>query len=191
MSPAATIRHRRTMTRLLRVALPLVVSVGALAACGGSASTPHVAAAGAASSGSHTTTPASVTQLIHTAAQCLRDHGVPNFPDPVVDTHGHIQYDQQVINNLPAAVSQAAQHACQSQINAAESHAAAAEPAATPQEIQQATQFAQCMRQHGWPHFPDPDSHGGFELTNPHDGPPSKNDPSWQACRGRLGTRSQ
>ena len=59
---------------------------------------------------------------------------------------------------------------------------------ATPQEIQQATQFAECMRQHGWPNFPDPDSHGHFEVTNPNDGPTTKSDPSFQACRARLAT---
>ena len=89
----------------------------ALAACGGSSSTPHVAAAtsaGRAQSASHSNAPQSVAQLIHTAAQCLRDHGIPNFPDPVVDTHGNIQYDDQLIKNLPAAVTQRAQLACQS-----------------------------------------------------------------------------
>ena len=166
----------------------------ALAACGGSSSTPHVAAAtsaGHAQSASRSNAPQSVTQLIHTAAQCLRDHGIPNFPDPVVDTHGNIQYDDQLIKNLPAAVTQRAQLACQSEINAAETAANNAQPAATPQEIQQATQFAQCMRRHGWPNFPDPDSHGRFELTNPHDGPTTKNDPSFQACRAQLGPRAR
>jgi len=183
------------MTRLLRVALPVVVSAVALAACGGSSSTPHVAAAssptGHAASAAHSNAPPSVTQLIHTAAQCLRDHGIPNFPDPVVDTHGQIQYDEQLIKNLPAAVTQRAQLACQSQINAAQSAAANAQPPATPQEIAQATRFAQCMRQHGWPNFPDPDSHGGFELSNPHDGPTTKNDPSFQACRSIMASRAQ
>ena len=183
------------MTRLLRVALPVVVSAVALAACGGSSSTPHVAAAssptGHAASAAHSNAPPSVTQLIHTAAQCLRDHGIPNFPDPVVDTHGNIQYDDQLIKNLPAAVTQRAQLACQSQINAAQSAAANAQPPATPQEIAQATQFAQCMRRHGWPNFPDPNSHGSFELNNPNDGPSSKNDPSFQACRAQLGPRAR
>ena len=191
------IRHRRTMTRLLRIALPLVVSAVALAACGGSSSTPHVAAASSqpgqrtAAAGGHSTAPPSVTQLIHTTAQCLREHGVPNFPDPVVDTHGNLQYDDQLIKSLPAAVAQSAEQACQSQINAAESAVPAAQPAATPQEIQQATQFAQCMRQHGWPNFPDPDSHARFELSNPNDGPASKRDPSFQACRAELAPRAQ
>ena len=177
------------MTRVIRVALPLVVSVVTLAACGGSSSASHVATASPrpGQTGTvHATAPQTVTQLIHTAAQCVRDHGIPNFPDPVLDIHGYPQYDDQLIRSLPAAVTQRAVNACSRQINAAQSLAPHPQPPATPQEIQQATQFAQCIRQHGWPRFPDPDSRGGFELSNPHDGPPSKNDPSWQACRARL-----
>jgi hypothetical protein len=195
MSPAPPIRHRHSMTRLLRAALPLVVSVVALAACGGSSSTPHVAAAsspsGPAGAARHSSAPPSLTQLLHSAAQCVRAHGIPNFPDPVVDTHGNVQYDDQLIKNLPVAVTQNAEHACASQINAAQSAAAPVQPAATPQEIQQATQFAQCMRQHGWPNFPDPDSHARFQLSNPNDGPATKNDPSFQACRTELAPRGQ
>jgi hypothetical protein len=171
-------------------ALPLVAFVIAVTACSGSSSTPHVAAAPGAAA-PHTTAPAALTQLIHTAAQCLRDHGIPNFPDPVLDTHGDLQYDDQLIKNLPAAVSQAAQQACRSKIDAAQASVAAAQPAATPQEIQEATQFAQCMRQHGWPNFPDPDSHGSFQFSNPNDGPQNKRDPAFQACAARMGTRSQ
>jgi hypothetical protein len=179
------------MTRTLTTALPLATFALVFTACSGASSTPRVATASGATAGVHTTASASVTQLIHTAAQCLRDHGIPNFPDPVVDTHGNIQYDDQLIKSLPAAVSEAAQLACQTQINAAQSSASAARPPATPQEIQQATQFAQCMRQHGWPNFPDPDSHASFELANPNDGPKDKRDPSFQACRAKLATRSQ
>ena len=133
------------MTRVIRVALPLVVSVVTLAACGGSSSAPHVATAS---------------------------------PRPGQTGTAHA--------TAPQTVTQRAVNACSRQINAAQSLAPHPQPPATPQEIQQATQFAHCMRQHGWPRFPDPDSRGGFELSNPHDGPPSKNDPSWQACRARL-----
>jgi hypothetical protein len=186
------------MTRLLRIALPLAVSAVAVVGCGGSSSTPHVAAASSppahANTSGHSTASPGVTQLIHTAAQCIRDHGVPNFPDPVVDAHGDIQYDQQIINNLPAAVTQTVQQACKTQITAAESAAQsaadAAQPAATPQEIQQATRFAQCMRQHGWPNFPDPDAHGGFSPANPNDAPTSKSDPAFQACRALMTPRA-
>jgi hypothetical protein len=179
------------MTRSLITTLAVAAFVITATACSGSSPSAHVATATGATARHGPSAPVSVTQLIHTAAQCLRDHGIPNFPDPVVDTHGNLQYDDQLIRSLPVAVSEAAQTACQSQINVAESAVGAAQPAATPQEIQQATQFAQCMRTHGWPNFPDPDSHARFDLTNPNDGPTTKTDPSFQACRAALAPRSQ
>jgi hypothetical protein len=176
------------MTRLALIVGACAVTA---AACSGGHLTPQVATATGAAHTSATAAPASPTQLVHIAAQCLRDHGVPNFPDPVFDTHGNLQIDDQLLKSLPVAVAQAAENACKTQINAAQAAAGAAQPAATPQELAQATRFAQCMRQHGWPHFPDPDAHGGFQLTNPSDGPPTKTDPSFQACRAQLGTRGQ
>jgi hypothetical protein len=160
-------------------------------ACGSSHSTPQVARATGAAHAAPPNRHAGETQLIHTAAQCLRDHGIPNFPDPVLDTRGQPQIDQQLLNSLPASVTQAAEQACRAQIDAAQQSADAQRPPATPQELAQATRFAQCMRQHGWPNFPDPDAHGSFSSSTPGALPPSKRDPSWQACRSQLGTRGQ
>jgi hypothetical protein len=169
--------------------------LGGAVACGGG-STPHVASAlsagasrtsGAGAPSSRQTT----TQLIHTAAECLRQHGVPNFPDPVLDSHGEIQVDDQVIKSVPAAVAQAAEHTCASQINSARAAADAIQTAATAQEIQQATQFARCMRQHGWPNFPDPDRFGKFTAGTPGAIPATKNDPSFQTCRHLLNTQGR
>src|SRR6516164_2912405 len=140
------------MTRVIRVALPLVMSVATLAACGGSSSAPHVATASprpGQTGAAHATAPQPVTQLIHTAAQCMRDHGIPNFPDPVLDTRGQPQIDNQLLNSLPASVTQAAEQACRAQIDAAQQAADAQRPPATPQELARATRFAQCMRRHG------------------------------------------
>jgi hypothetical protein len=134
---------------------------------------------------------AGATQLIHTAAQCLRDHGIPNFPDPVFDTHGQLQIDDQLLRSLPASVTQSAEQACTAQIDAAQQAAGAQRPVATPQELAQATRFAQCMRQHGWPNFPDPDANGSFRSSPPGAMPPTKSDPSFRACAGQLGTRGQ
>jgi hypothetical protein len=172
----------------------LSILAGAVA-CGGG-STPHVASAiaagashpsGAGTRASHRST----TQLIHTAAECLRQHGVPNFPDPILDSHGQIQIDDQVIKSVPIAVAQAAEHSCASQIDAAQAAAEAIRPVATAQEIQQATQFAHCMRQHGWPNFPDPDRFGKFTSNQPGATPATKNDPSFQTCRHLLTTQGR
>jgi hypothetical protein len=175
------------MTRLQIILLGGLVAVAA--ACSGARSTPQVASAAGALHGTATSAPAGATQLVHRAAQCVRDHGVPNFPDPVFDAHGRLQIDDQLLKTLPSAVVQSIQQACQTQINAAQAAANAQQPPATPAELEQATRFAQCMRQHGWPNFPDPDAHGGFDTSTPGAGPASKTDPSIQACRNQLPTR--
>jgi hypothetical protein len=176
------------MTRLALIVGALAIGA---AACSGGHPTPQVATATGAPHTTATVAPAGVTQLVHTAAQCLRDHGIPNFPDPVLDSHGHLQADDQLLNSLPAAVAQSVKNACKTLIDAAQASVDAAQPAATPQELQQATNFARCMRQHGWPHFPDPNAHGGYQTTNPSDGPTTKSDPSFQACRSQLATTGQ
>jgi hypothetical protein len=88
-------------------------------------------------------------------------------------------------------VTQAVEQACRAQIEAAQQAADAERPPETPQELAQDTRFAQCMRQHGWPNFPDPNAQGQFVSSTPGALPPTKSDPSFQACRSQLGTRGQ
>jgi hypothetical protein len=181
---------RRTARHAVRISL-----LGALAfagaACGSTHSTPQVARATGAAHTAPAPGRAGTNDLIHTAAQCLRDHGIPNFPDPVLDTRGHLQIDEQLLNSLPDSVTQSAEQACRAQIDVAQQAADARRPAVTPQELAQATRFAQCMRQHGWPNFPDPDANGNFTSSTPGAMPPTKTDPSVQACRSQYGTRGQ
>jgi hypothetical protein len=49
--------------------------------------------------------------------------------------------------------------------------AAGASSGAGQAPYQQALAYAQCMRSHGLPRFPDPDSQGQFQLTGPEVGP--------------------
>jgi hypothetical protein len=172
-----------------------IVLLGAAAivplACGSGHSTPQVASATGAAHSPPASGRTAATQLIHTAAQCVRDHGIPNFPDPVFDTRGQLQIDDQLLHSLPASVTQAVEQACRAQIEAAQQAADAVRPPETPQELAQATRFAQCMRRHGWPNFPDPNAQGQFISPTPGALPPTKGDPSFQVCRSQLGTRSQ
>jgi hypothetical protein len=100
----------------------------------------------------------------------------------VIDTHGVLQVDDNALKAVPAAVAASAEQACASEIDAAQAAANALQPPATPQELARATAFARCMREHGWPNFPDPDAHGRFTASTPGSTPSSKNDPSFQAC---------
>lgn len=75
---------------------------------------------------------------------CMRSHGVPNFPDPGAGFPS-------AVNPLSPAF-QAAQQACR-RLNPkrlpAARHASSLQRQAT-------LRFAQCMRTHGYPSFPDP-----------------------------------
>ena len=82
--------------------------------------------------------------------QCVRSHGVPDFPGP--DSSGRIPKitsGQQV--GVGDSVLQAAQGACQ-----ALWPYQAPSQAQQRQELTDALKFAECMRSHGVPKFPDP-----------------------------------
>lgn len=93
-------------------------------------------------------------------AQCMRSHGVPDFPEPV---EGHIQVHVSPGSDLnpQSPQFQHAQQACRSL--APKVTASPAEKAAMQER---ALKFSQCMRSHGVPKFPDPTfSGGGSQLS--------------------------
>ncbi len=129
------------------------------------------------SSGSGTTTAADPQQAALAYAQCIRDNGVPDFPDP--DPNGRfsgLSHEQQ---GNPAF--QAAQQACRTLAPGGEH-----ENFGDPAFVKQALAFAQCMRANGVPDFPDPDAQGRFRGA----GHELQGDPKFQAamatCRPKL-----
>jgi hypothetical protein len=128
--------------------LIVMVSIALLtAACGGSG-----ASAGSGASPSATSTYAKLVAW----AQCMRSHGVPNFPDP--SSNGAFNANSL---NLQSPQMQSAQNACKSLQptnlgTSGQSHA---------QDLTQKLKFAQCMRTHGVPNFPDPSSDGAFHIS--------------------------
>ncbi len=89
-------------------------------------------------------------------AACMRSHGVPDFPDP---KNGGFQENgsptQTIVNGVTLQESQA-------QINAGEQACrkymgpSTPDAPASPAQQQAALAYAQCMRAHGVPNFPDP-----------------------------------
>jgi hypothetical protein len=75
-------------------------------------------------------------------ADCMRAHGVTNYPDPGTTVTGL---------NMSSATFQSARAKCAklSPMPAVKTHA-------TEQQISQALESATCMRDHGFPNFPDP-----------------------------------
>jgi hypothetical protein len=123
------------------------------AACGSGGGSPG--AAGAASPSA-----TSMAQQALEYAQCMRQHGVKDYPDPTINGNSvgfnvHLQ-------GVSHAAIQAAQQACQSL--SPQNFA----PAGTdsPQNIAQATKWAACIREHGVPDFPDPGGNGSFNVSS-------------------------
>jgi len=103
-------------------------------------------------------------------SRCMRSHGVPDFPDPKVSSNsGGTGVSMGVgtrgdLNPRNPAFKDASR-ACRSL-----QPAGANPPAQSAQELATDVKFADCMRSHGYPSFPDPDPKGVFNLpstTNP------------------------
>ena len=135
--PDKAARPRRTGVLAVTVGLVLLT-----AACGGSP--------GAVSSPSASTASASVTSRL-AYVQCVRAHGVPNYPDPDSNGQEPPGTKQLFISNPRfRAASNVCRHLLPN----------GGHPTQTPQPdaLTQAgaVRLAGCMRSHGYPTFPDP-----------------------------------
>jgi hypothetical protein len=150
-------RRWRFDSWLVTVATIALLAAGLLAGCGGSSG------GGANASGG------SGDRAVR-FAECVREHGVPDFPDPV---DGRIALRS---GGDPAAL-QAAQKACQE---------LAPGGRATPQMQDQLLAFCQCMRDNGVPDFPDPEGPGRLLIPRTIDVQSPQFGQARQACQGKL-----
>ncbi len=81
-------------------------------------------------------------------AACMRDHGMPNFPDP--NSQGGV-----TLNNVDpsSTIFTDAQKAC---VKYAGASGKPPSPAQLQQHLADALKFAKCMRSHGITDYPDP-----------------------------------
>lgn len=95
-------------------------------------------------------------------ARCMRAHGVASFPDPKVSTSagGKSVAIRAVGANTPQF--SAAQSACKGLLPGPA--VANGSPAQQQAQTRALLAFARCLRTHGVPHFPDPDSHGQLTM---------------------------
>lgn len=153
---------------MFAVGLAAVVLIAA--GCSHSSSAPRVAdirpAAGRSGSAS-SSPPANALAF----SQCMRSHGVPNFPDPGSDA----QVPKADPQNFGVSASrlQAAQRACQDLYPAAAlaqcQGTGICSPAARQALLGRMRDFANCMRAHGISNWPDPsvDSQGRPGFRGP------------------------
>jgi hypothetical protein len=118
-------------------------------------------------------------------AQCVRDNGYPEFPDPIPGRGIMLRRDQGMSFNDPRML--AAMEACQ---ELRPPGMGGGSMAGNPAEAMEAMLvFAQCMRDNGVPGFPDPGSEGGRMLIGP-GADVNPNSPAFQAalqaCAGHI-----
>lgn len=105
-------------------------------------------------------------------SQCMRSHGVPNFPDP--SGSGAISITPASGINPRSQQFQQAQTTCAKRLSIA---GGTPSPAQQARALAAALKFSQCMRSHGVPTFPDPQTGNGGGITLKLD-PSSGIDPS-------------
>lgn len=207
-APAASRRHAEPLAmssdlarssescqgRSRLIAACAAVALAFAAACSGSAGPTNGVASlqspgtgPGASAGASLTGSGSPYQQELAYSQCMRAHGLADYPDPQIQANGTVarRIEVQQGSDLdPSTLRfQAALKACQSLVPAPQP-GQRAQPQAQAQA--QALQFAQCMRAHGVPTFPDPDfSHG---VTFSDNGSYDPNSPSFRAADQACGS---
>lgn len=138
---------------LLAASVLLISSL--LSGCGGSSS------AGSGSQGTTPSTsasPASNFDMALNYSQCMRDNGVPSFPDPQQGGGGISLSPGDVDPNSQAFRD--AQEKCRDKLPQGGQLGGGGGNSA-PLDSAKVTAWAKCIREHGLPNFPDPEINGG------------------------------
>ena len=185
---------RTAQTKKLRaagVALTLAAVAVLLAACGSGPAAPGVASIGSTTTTTNALGTANPTpfaganqeyEYVLSYAECMRTHGVPNFPDPVRSSNGNISFNPKADSNSPQFSS--ANNTCKHLLPDNGGMPTATQIAA---ETTKLLEWAHCMRTHGLPNFPDPkiisNSHQfGIQLQG------NPNSPQFQAAQKACGS---
>lgn len=168
------------------VAAGLLAGLAILAsACGGGGSNSASGSSSGGSSSQNSSAADSAQQAGIAYAQCMRSHGISNFPDSAISTTGG-----GVQVNLPQGITQepgyqAAQQACQSKLPRGTNGGGSSGGSSS---VNQLINFANCMRSHGVTNFPEPNSSGREIISGSQGLDP--NSPTFQsalsACRSLL-----
>jgi hypothetical protein len=137
---------------------PSSAGTSAPSAAGSASSSPPAGSAAGTTQGS---SPAAQSAVAY--SQCMRANGVPKYPDP--DSGGHLPKGNAPEFGVSDATYQAAEHTCQHLLPTSGSfdqlsrqciQAGDCPPALVQQMLTADRKFAQCMRAHGVPNWPDP-----------------------------------
>jgi hypothetical protein len=149
--PGRPSRHRSLPIKWM-VAITALLGVGVLAAgCGGSSDPGANGSSSTSSSGGQAAQGVAYTT-------CMRSHGVSNFPDPSLGQGGGVTFQGSFDQSRPTY--QAAAQACRSQ-----KPGGSQAPTVSAPKLAAEVKWAQCLRTHGVPNFPDPNAQGAFDSS--------------------------
>ncbi len=158
------------------LAAALVAAAVAVGGCSSSPSSAGSSATTAAGAKATNTGSARLAQF----AQCMRAHGVTNFPDPTA---------QGTFKHPPGMTSSSQFASADESCRSLAPPGALSNQAPTTAQLNKAEKFATCMRKHGESDFPDPSPNGKFQLnggTNPIDPNSPQFKSAMSACHALL-----
>jgi hypothetical protein len=98
------------------------------------------------------------SRVLHEFVECLRTHGLPDFPTGTVDANGAVHWPPSAPDVPDSAIS-----ACGAIWRRLPPQPASSPP--VPNAVfQRLLGFARCMRSNGFPQWPDPTSDGVFHV---------------------------
>ena len=152
------------------------VALGVIVAgCSGGSTAPTAASTGTSGSSGSSTLAEAVAY-----SQCIRNHGVSNFPDPVQTPDGGYGYRTRGIDPNSASFQEALQ-ACRSLPSPWTSTGQQLSPA----QQQAWLNWAKCIRAHGVPAFPDPTFSGNEVHASGIDSSSPQQQSAMDACKSQ------
>ena len=148
----------------------LLLTVG-LVGCGGNGGDDGIASAnGSASSPSNSASSGSGSEQDQALryAQCMRENGVPKFPDPDEDFASEPGSQKEILGSFGTDLGElgvdeakfdAAHETCRRYLPNG-----GGPPRPDPDVVEQKRQYARCMRDNGVQNFPDPSADGRFQI---------------------------
>jgi hypothetical protein len=138
-------------------AAAMLLALGGLSAC-----TPGGDASASASPSASAMTDERLLAIGREHAQCLRDHGLPNVGEPTV-WRGLLRFGGPQQEPDPASAD-VAYKACQSIQDRVPAQDLYQNWKPTQADVDAMGKFADCLRQHGFPDWPNPDGDGQFPI---------------------------
>jgi hypothetical protein len=170
MSVSSSTRRRSRPARagLLTLALAAVAALGLLASsCGGSSGegVAQVDSTQTITTGSDSPNVSKRAALVAFSA-CMRENGLPNFPDPKPSGGGlslSLSFGPENGIDVSSPQFKTAQQACKKLL----ANLGEQSPQEQAEQLQQAREYSACMRENGVPNFPDPKASGdgGIQLN--------------------------